>query len=389
MRQPPTAQRRHSSDNLETAEPAPQARSLRAAVAGTLPPVARYEFSEAVKRALCDRVASRCSFPGCRVVTSGPSSEGPMAVSRTGMACHIAAASGGPGARRVVPEMTPEVIASFDNGIWMCYRHGKLIDTDETRYTIPMLKAWRRQAEEYADLIHRTGADPYPRTDTVAGAPLGAVSFELEALGTENEKIGEAVLHSGIAQVWGNDLAPAIRDLAIEVVRNAFTHGKAKRFELSIEPHRVVMRDDGTEFGCQQLLRMEKQSGGAAAYRTMLDQHSKRTVVASRRNETWNETVVAVVQEPSDVFKVTPCALEFHAMLLHDRGFSIPVLSDCDVTYIVMPVFMSYSDANIIVRMLAAQMSPDRRYVIATPDISDGVAKVFEQGLPNCTLMRF
>jgi hypothetical protein len=35
--------------------------------------------------------------------------------------------------------MSTAELQSAENGIWMCYRHGKLIDTDETTYSADIL----------------------------------------------------------------------------------------------------------------------------------------------------------------------------------------------------------------------------------------------------------
>ena len=68
------------------------------------------------------------------------------------MACHIYAASNGPAARRVNTSLSVDELRSIDNGIWMCYTHGKLIDADEATYTPEMLKYWRKLAERKAQL---------------------------------------------------------------------------------------------------------------------------------------------------------------------------------------------------------------------------------------------
>src|SRR4051812_46714820 len=110
-------------------------------------PSTRDDFSDSTKRTLAARAGFCCSYPTCGRPTVGPSDEGVAAVSSIGMACHIVAAAGGPQARRVVPTLTPGERASADNGIWMCYTHGRLVDTDETRFSIEMLRQWRAIAE--------------------------------------------------------------------------------------------------------------------------------------------------------------------------------------------------------------------------------------------------
>jgi hypothetical protein len=66
------------------------------------------------------------------------------------MACHIAAASAGRNARRYDATMTAEERRLISNGIWLCYLHGKLIDTDEARFTVSQLKKMKEVAETRA-----------------------------------------------------------------------------------------------------------------------------------------------------------------------------------------------------------------------------------------------
>lgn len=108
----------------------------------------RDNFTEAVIRKAAGRVGYRCSFPGCPNLTVGASMENNSKVSITGVACHIcAAAKGGP---RYDDRMTPEERKGIDNCIWMCQTHSKLIDTDESKYTVDLLKQWKKDAEEAA-----------------------------------------------------------------------------------------------------------------------------------------------------------------------------------------------------------------------------------------------
>ncbi|WP_152977832.1 hypothetical protein [Bradyrhizobium pachyrhizi] len=81
-------------------------------------------------KALAERVGHRCSFPDCNASTIGPSAESATSIAKTGMACHIYAAADGPAARRTGRSKSIDELRSIENGIWMCYRHGKLIDTE-------------------------------------------------------------------------------------------------------------------------------------------------------------------------------------------------------------------------------------------------------------------
>jgi hypothetical protein len=106
----------------------------------------RDEFTPSTKRKLADRVAWKCSFPGCGRITIGPGHENSEQVINLGEAAHIHAASqNGP---RPNPNLTSDKRKSIDNGIWMCRQHAKIIDSDFTNYSAATLKQWKLQAEE-------------------------------------------------------------------------------------------------------------------------------------------------------------------------------------------------------------------------------------------------
>ena len=107
----------------------------------------RDDFDAKTKEVLARRVGYRCSNPDCRKLTSGPQEDPAKAVS-IGVAAHITAASeGGP---RYDPSLSPEERRSVDNGLWLCQNCAKLIDSDVQRYTLELLREWKRQAEQRA-----------------------------------------------------------------------------------------------------------------------------------------------------------------------------------------------------------------------------------------------
>lgn len=103
------------------------------------------DFSARTKDLLAGRAGYKCSHPDCRHTTIGASAEGNNKTSSIGEAAHICAAS--PGGKRYDATMTDEERSSIDNGIWLCKTHARLIDTDETTYTVDLLKEWKRIAE--------------------------------------------------------------------------------------------------------------------------------------------------------------------------------------------------------------------------------------------------
>lgn len=109
----------------------------------------RDEFLVSTKDLLARRVGMRCSNPNCRQPTSGPN-EDPAKSVNIGVAAHIAAAAkGGP---RHDDNLSPSERRSPDNGIWLCQNCAKLIDSDDDRFHIDLLRAWKSLSEEAARL---------------------------------------------------------------------------------------------------------------------------------------------------------------------------------------------------------------------------------------------
>lgn len=111
----------------------------------------RDDFSDGVKKILAHRAGFRCSNPSCRALTVGPAMARPSEHMNIGVAAHIAAAS--PGGPRYDPELSPIQRRSIDNGLWLCQNHATEIDRDITHYTIDVLRAWKKDAEETAHAL--------------------------------------------------------------------------------------------------------------------------------------------------------------------------------------------------------------------------------------------
>ena len=107
----------------------------------------RDDFTEDVKRVLAHRVCNRCSNPDCRRPTSGPQLN-PTGYMNVGVAAHITAAS--PGGKRYDAFLSGEQRKHANNGIWLCQTCGKLVDNDETRFSLTVLRGWKRAAEAEA-----------------------------------------------------------------------------------------------------------------------------------------------------------------------------------------------------------------------------------------------
>lgn len=108
----------------------------------------RDDFFETTKRNAALRVGYRCSFKDCNCPTVGASLENKNKASSIGVAAHICAAA--PGGPRYDANMSADERKDISNCIWMCQNHAHLIDTDETKYTVALLRQWKQDAEKSA-----------------------------------------------------------------------------------------------------------------------------------------------------------------------------------------------------------------------------------------------
>lgn len=104
----------------------------------------RDNFSSKIKITLAKRAGYKCSNPSCRRMTIGANSNKDKSTN-IGVAAHITAASkGGPRFKNILKEERE----SIENGIWLCQSCSVLIDRDEEKYTINLLKRWKIDNED-------------------------------------------------------------------------------------------------------------------------------------------------------------------------------------------------------------------------------------------------
>lgn len=109
----------------------------------------RIDFKVITKDILAKRAGYHCSNPDCRKLTIGPNKKKDKS-SSIGVAAHIVAASNG-GPRSGAARLSFDEISSIDNGIWLCSNCASLIDKDEERYSINVLRNWKQEAESFAE----------------------------------------------------------------------------------------------------------------------------------------------------------------------------------------------------------------------------------------------
>ena len=104
----------------------------------------RHDFLQSTIQRLRDRAGNVCSYPDCYVHTHGAAFIGDKSVG-VGIACHIKAAA--PGGPRYDVNQTKDERRHLDNGIWMCQTHSKLVDADDSAYSVATLLEWKHKAE--------------------------------------------------------------------------------------------------------------------------------------------------------------------------------------------------------------------------------------------------
>jgi hypothetical protein len=349
--------------------------------------MARDDFDRRTRQALAERAGYRCSFPGCGVPTIGPSDETDESSSATGMGCHIAAAAGGPGARRYRPDMSAAERRSISNGIWMCYTHGKLIDTDETRFSVAMLQKWRAIAEERARFLQTHGTMLGEGAPDYSGIGFPAGTFQVTTPSTENIIIGEALRYSCVPEVWGFDLAERVRDFAIEVARNAFQHGQASTFDLEISPSTIRLLDNGAVFDIWSLSAKGEISGGRLAFAAMLDALSQRLIISGRRLRAANEIVISRITDSYELEDLTPCVARIDWKDLKEKTYEIVVDSACQIVYVVLPMYWTISDSVRLAQKIRRESHDPRRYVFVLEQASTTAVDVLRENFPESRII--
>jgi len=128
------------------------------------------DFTQKTKDTLAKRAGQTCSNPDCRRPTSGAHSEDDKAIN-LGEAAHIKAAR--KDQARFDSSMTDEQRSHISNGIWLCKECARKIDLDEIRYTVDLLRGWKKEHEAY--IANGKPADNPTREVKVSGGGIGSV----------------------------------------------------------------------------------------------------------------------------------------------------------------------------------------------------------------------
>ncbi|EPZ8231889.1 hypothetical protein ACXWHK_004687 [Vibrio alginolyticus] len=348
----------------------------------------RDNFTQKTKDTLKDRAGNKCSFPSCRAPTSGASDESDESVDRTGMACHIFAAAPGRGARRYDPTMSSEERRSVRNGIWMCYKHGKQIDNDESRFTSEILQKWKEVAERRAQIENELGREIGEEHEHLLSLGLAAHNVSIDSVwSNENELIGDALKHSCVEAIWGKGLVSYLRSFIIEKVRNSFIHGGASSVKLEIDTKSVILIDDGDEFTPSKLVKHDQARGGAHSYKHLIEKYGSKVIPSTMRKDSKNITSFQILTSLDDLKNITPCSLELSYESVRGGGYELDVIDLCEELYITIPRYFALSDLYWLQRISPDIQDGKKELVFVLDEVADYVTAQIEQAYPSARVI--
>lgn len=347
----------------------------------------RKDFSIPDKIKLAQRSGYICSYPTCEVLTIGPSEEGNSKTSSVGMACHIYSASPGLNAKRTNPDLTDEEVSDISNGIWMCYSHGKLIDTDDIRFTPSILFEWKNISEKIARLRQETGFDYKTAYKSLKISSLLENKIELPKEFNINKLVGDAIHDSCLIFVWGKPITDSIRDFLIEYIRNAFTHGESNKASLEITTKDIVVIDDGKDFDPRELYDNPTNHGGSKSIQKLLGKFRTKIFLNSFRANDLNTLKIAVPESQEYIINTTPCKLEISFSELHNGNISYKLLETCKELFVILPEYFALSDIAFLSKKHPTFKQEKRHLVFVVNNVSDDVQELLGEQFPRCQVI--
>ena len=317
-------------------------------------------------------------MPNCRAPTSGPSDSRASGASKVGVAAHITAAS--PGGPRYDATLTSDQRRSSDNGVWLCQTHAKQIDDDESRFTVQLLREWRRLAELRAEFeIGRSAVPLPPEASRGLVTDRRVLPHSREAL---REEVSTFLEDIGAPAAWG-DLYELVRMTLYEIALNSAIHGNASRIEIESDGCAVCVHDDGARFGLADLRRADGRGG----YRAVqdLDRTASGTFSLVYREADHNEWFVVdlVLTRGEDV----PCAIPLEYSSLHsgDLFAKLDNLQSCDEIHLYPGKRWSYSDWYELLSKLG-EYRDDVQFVVHGAKAVDVIGEFIHELLPTARI---
>jgi len=181
-------------------------------------------FSETTKRLLAKRVGYLCSNPNCGCSTVGPHLSEDKTIS-IGEGAHICAAS--PNGPRFDISMSDTERKSSDNGIWLCAICATKIDRDLERFSVDVLRHWKKNAEYKAQTQLDNPSSEHFRVAQPAIKPpldyqrqaLGQVITHLRKSGVKSLSLPQ--LERFLSEPLRDNIDPIFEPLSVQSVADA------------------------------------------------------------------------------------------------------------------------------------------------------------------------
>jgi hypothetical protein len=174
----------------------------------------------------------------------------------SGDAAHIwSAAKSGP---RSNPDVSAQDIAAEENGIWLCVKHARIVDADESRYTESILRQWKSRAIELARLEVDHGRRESP-SDLVQHQAEFSFQRGDDAL---RQWVSNFLEDIATKMAWGSEEGDLVQIVLYELLRNARDHGSSDQASLSSAPDSIELSyPSSVAFGLADLIQGEGRGG--------------------------------------------------------------------------------------------------------------------------------
>ncbi len=192
--------------------------------------MSRDAFTKFTVDMLGKRAGYLCSNPDCRRPTIGANEEKNKATI-IGIAAHItAASSGGP---RYDSSIDEEQRKHIENGIWLCSNCATLIDKDEKKYTVDLLRDWKQTAE--MESRQKLAVMPTPRAQLRPVLEADLISKSKIRMNTGYSMKNPIVIRDGI-QVMDITKSPIIHwVLGWKFILTIYNNSETPAFNIKIE----------------------------------------------------------------------------------------------------------------------------------------------------------
>lgn len=243
----------------------------------TTPKAQRDDFTDKTRLALASRVGYLCSNPQCQTATVGPSEDRKSGIARTGDAAHITAAS--PNGPRYDSSLTPSQRSDEENGIWLCKQHASLVDSNHSRYSVDLLKAWKSRSEDLARL-RQGGVGDY-NTTTLFNHQQKLVVVDQEDLAKERitEWLTDFFDDVGAKHLFSGDDREVAENVVFEVILNAHRHEGVREFSIQSSSTTIAVEyESATQYGLEELMVETNGNGGFDSVE-MLEQETQGRVI--------------------------------------------------------------------------------------------------------------